>query len=130
MDASLNLILQDEEVTLFEALVLAAIFFEKRGEIKPSALAEAFQTTRGNVSHCISSLEAKGLVKRKIDAHDARALQLVLLPAGRKRAVRVVGILDRMQRHFEESVGVAKLEAMLTQMSVVEELCARLVKSG
>lgn len=130
MDASLNLILQDEEVTLFEALVLAAIFFEKRGEIKPSALAEAFQTTRGNVSHCISSLEAKGLVKRKIDAHDARALQLVLLPAGRKRAVRVVGILDRMQRHFEESVGIAKLEAMLTQMSVVEELCARLVKSG
>lgn len=130
MEASLNLVLQDEGLTVFESLVLAAIFFEMKGGVKPSFLAETFQTTRGNVSHCISSLEAKGLVKRKIDAHDARALQLVLLPAGRKRAVRVVGILDRMQRHFEESVGVAKLEAMLTQMSVVEELCARLVKSG
>jgi DNA-binding MarR family transcriptional regulator len=128
MDASLNLLLKDEGVTAFEALILAAIFFEKRGEIKPSALAETFQTTRGNVSHCISSLEAKGLVKRRIDAEDARALRLVLRPAGRKRAVRVVGILDRMQRHFETKIGVTKLETMLEHLHSVEDLCLRLVK--
>jgi len=126
MEASLNLVLRDEGVTFFEALVLAAIFFEKKGAIKPSALAETFQTTRGNVSHCISSLEAKGLVRRRIDPEDARAFRLVLQPTGRKRAVRVVGILDRMQRHFEETVGVAKLEAMLGQMGVVEGLCSHL----
>ena len=126
MEASLNLVLRDEGVTFFEALVLAAIFFEKKGAIKPSALAETFQTTRGNVSHCISSLEAKGLVRRRIDPEDARALRLVLQPTGRRRAVRVVGILDRMQRHFEETVGVAKLEAMLGQMGVVEGLCSHL----
>jgi DNA-binding MarR family transcriptional regulator len=125
MDASLNLLLQDEEVTAFEGLILAAIFFEKRGEIKPSALAEAFQTTRGNVSHCISSLEAKGLVKRRIDPEDARAVQLVLRPQGKKRAVRVVAILDRMQRRLEDGVGTAKLEGMLAQLGVVEEICAR-----
>jgi DNA-binding MarR family transcriptional regulator len=129
MDASLNLVLQDEEVTAFEALILAAIFFEKKGEIKPSALAEAFQTTRGNVSHCISSLEAKGLVKRRIDPEDARAVQLVLRPQGKKRAVRVVGILDRMQRRFEEGVGTAKLEGMLAQMGAVEEICARVARA-
>jgi DNA-binding MarR family transcriptional regulator len=128
MDSSLNLILQNEDVTLFEALVLAAIFFEKRGEVKPSALAQAFQMTRGNVSHCVSSLEAKGLVQRRIDAEDARAVQLVLRPQGRKRAVRVVGILDRMQRRFEDGVGAAKLETMLKQMNDVEELCARVAK--
>jgi DNA-binding MarR family transcriptional regulator len=126
METSLNLILRDEGVTFFEALVLAAIFFEKKGAIKPSALAETFQTTRGNVSHCISSLEAKGLVRRRIDPEDARALRLVLQPTGRRRAVRVVGILDRMQRHFEEAVGVTKLEAMLGQMGVVEGLCLHL----
>ena len=130
MDAALNLILRDEGVTFFEALVLAAIFFEKKGGIKPSELAETFQTTRGNVSHCISSLEVKGLVRRKIDPEDARALQLVLLPAGRKRAARVVGILDRMQSRFEEGVGVARLEAMLGQMGEVEELCLRLAESS
>jgi DNA-binding MarR family transcriptional regulator len=130
MEASLNLVLRDEGLTFFESLVLAAIFFEKKGNVKPSYLAETFQTTRGNVSHCISSLEAKGLVRRRIDADDARALQIMLLPAGRKRAVRAVGILDRMQRHFEETVSVAKLETMLEQMGVVEEMCARLAQSA
>jgi len=126
MEASLNQVLKDEEVTAFEALVLAAIFFEKRGEIKPSALAEAFETTRSNVSHCISSLEARGLVRRKIDPADARAVQLTLRPQGKRQAARVVGILDRMQRQFEEAIGAAKLQVMIAQMSEVEELCSRL----
>jgi DNA-binding MarR family transcriptional regulator len=126
VEASLNLVLREEGVTFFEALVLAAIFFEKKGGIQPSQLAETFQTSRGNVSHCISSLEAKGLVKRRLDPDDARALRLVLEPAGRKRAVRVVGVLDRMQRHFEQSIGVGRLGSMLGQMGMVEELCMRL----
>lgn len=130
MEASLNLVLKDEEVTAFEALVLAAIFFERRGEIKPSALAEAFETTRSNVSHCISSLEAKGLVQRKIDPKDARAVQLVLRPHGKRKAVRVVGILDRMQRQFEEGIGAAKLEGMIGQMAEVEELCSRVAETA
>jgi DNA-binding MarR family transcriptional regulator len=129
MEGSLNLVLRGEEVTAFEAMMLAAIFFEKRGQIKPSALAEAFQTTRGNVSHCISSLQAKGLVERRIDPYDARAVQLVLRPQGKKRAVRLVGILDRMQRRFEDGIGAAKLEGMLEQMLAVEELCARLSRA-
>jgi hypothetical protein len=35
-----------------------------------------------------------------------------------------------MQRHFEETVSVAKLETMLEQMGVVEEMCARLAQSA
>ena len=129
MEASLNVVLRDEGLTLFESLMLAAIFFEEKGGVKPSELAETFQTTRGNVSHCVSSLEAKGLVRRRIDADDARALRLVLQPMGRRRAVRVAGILDRMQTHFEKNVGVAKLEGMLEQMRAVEELCSAMAGS-
>ena len=124
IEAALNQTLGEEDLTFFESLVLAAVFFEKKG-VKPSALAETFQTTRGNVSHCVSSLEAKGLVRRKIDDDDARALQIMLLPAGRKRAVRVAGILDRMQRQFELTIGAAKLETMIGQMGKVEELCSQ-----
>jgi DNA-binding MarR family transcriptional regulator len=130
MEASLNTILREEGLTFFESLVLAAIFFESKSGIKPSALAETFQTTRGNISHCVSSLEAKGLVRRRIDPDDARAFQLVLQPTGRRRAVRVVGILDRMQRHFEETIGIEKLETMLGQMGVVEQLCSRLAETS
>ncbi len=124
MDAALAEVLTGEELSVFEAMVLVAIFFEKRGEIKPSELAVAFQTTRGNVSHCVSSLEAKGLVERRIDPDDARGFQLMLKPSGRRRAVRVVGILDGIQRQLEETVGVATLESMLKQLGKVEELCA------
>ncbi len=130
MEASLNLVLKDEEVTAFEAMVLAAMFFEKRGEIKPSALAEAFETTRSNVSHCISSLEARGLVQREIDPRDARAVQLVLRPQGKKKAVRVVGILDLLQRQFEAEIGIAKLQGMMRQMSEVEQLCAHAAEAA
>jgi DNA-binding MarR family transcriptional regulator len=123
MDASLGDVLKCEELSVFEAMLLVAVFFEGRGAIKPSELAEAFQTTRGNVSHCISSLEAKGLVERRIDPEDARGLQLVLRPAGRKRAARVAGILDRVQRRLEEAEGVERLEAMLWQLGKVAALC-------
>src|SRR5271170_3701670 len=130
MEASLNAILRDEELTFFEALMLAAIFFEKKGGIKPSYLAETFQTTRGNVSHCVSSLEAKGLVRRRIDPEDARSFRLVLQSAGKRRAVRAVGIFDRMQTQFEKNVGVAKLAGMLEQMRAVEELCSHMAESA
>ena len=49
---------------------------------------------------------------------------------GKRRAVRVVGIFDRMQTTFEKNVGVAKLAGMLEQMRAVEELCLRLAGSA
>lgn len=130
MDAMLNQILRDEGVSFFEALVLASIFFEKKGGIKPSELAETFQMSRGNVSHCITSLEAKALVRRRTDPQDARGCRLMLLPAGRKRAARVVGIMDRMQGQIEQIAGTAGLESMMRQMFIVESLCAGLAQAA
>src|ERR1039457_3894552 len=67
--------------------------------------------------------------RRKIDPEDARAVQLVLRPQGKRQAARVVGILDRMQRQFEEGIGAAKLEGMIRQMSEVEELCSSVAEA-
>ena len=78
------------------------------------------------MSHCISSLEGKGLVQRKIDPEDARAVQLVLRPRGKKQAARVVGIMDQMQRQLESGIGVERLAEMIAQMSQTDELCSRL----
>ena len=130
MESSLNLLLKAEDVTGFEALVLASIFLERSGEIKPSTLAEAFETTRSNVSHCVSSLESRGLVQRKIDPEDARAVRLVLRPQGKRQAARIVGILDKLQRRLEEGIGTAKLDGMIRQMSEVEELCSRVTEAA
>ena len=71
-----------------------------------------------------------GLVQRKIDPEDARAVQLVLRPKGRKQAARVVGIVDQMQRQLEAGIGATKLEGMIRQMSEVEELCSRVAQAA
>ena len=73
-------VLRDDKLSFLEGLTLATVFFESPKSIRPSQLAEAFGTTRGNVSHCVSSLEAKGLLQRRIDQEDARAFQLALKP--------------------------------------------------
>ena len=108
-----------------EALVLAALFFEAPRPIKPSGLADTFATTRGNVSHAISSLEAKGLVQRAIDPEDARGYLLTLRPAGRKCALRVIAAFDRMQRVFEQTAGKSALAHALAVIRELEEAGGR-----
>jgi DNA-binding MarR family transcriptional regulator len=100
-DALTTQLLEADDLNFLEALILATLFFESPSPVKPSQLAEAFGTTRGNVSHCVSSLEAKGFVQRKIDPQDARAYHLALKPTGKRTAVRVIGALDKVQRHLK-----------------------------
>jgi DNA-binding MarR family transcriptional regulator len=124
MESAFNAVLKLEGLTLSESLMLAAIFLEKK-RVRPSELARTFDTTRGNVSHTVSALEAKRLIRRRIDPEDARGFLLELEPAGRKRAARVAAILDRLQSHLEAEISPAKLDAMLRQLRAVESLCTR-----
>lgn len=104
---------------LMEGLVLVAILFEAPRQIKPSQLAETFATTRANISHSVSSLEAKGMIERRIDPTDARAYLLTLKPAGKKTAMRVIRAYDRMQQMFEKEIGKA---ALAEALEVIREL--------
>ncbi len=117
-------VLAPDGLGFLEGLILAALFFEAPRRVMPSQLAATFSTTRGNVSHCLSSLEAKGLLQRKIDPDDARAYQLTLKPQGRKCAVRVIGVFDKLQRKFEREIGKTALGAMLKSLRELEALCA------
>jgi len=117
-------VLAADDLSFLEGLVLAAMFFEAPAPVKPSQLAETFGTTRGNVSHCVSSLEAKGLLQRKIDPEDARAYLLTLKPQGKKCAVRVIGAFDTLQRGFEREVGKAALSEMVRSIRRIEALFA------
>lgn len=108
-----------DELGLTEGLVLAAMFLEEPRQTRPSQLAATLGTTRGNVSHAVSSLEAKGLVQRKIDPLDARGYLLTLKPAGKRCAVRVVGAFDKIQRSFEKQVGK---EDLANALRIIGEL--------
>src|SRR5580698_11421688 len=114
--------LADDNLGFLEGLVLAALFFEAPKMVKPSQLADTFGTTRGNVSHCVSSLEAKGLLQRKIDPEDARAYQLTLKPQGKKCALHVIAAFDKLQQEFEKEVGKPALGETLTTIRRLEAL--------
>ena len=111
-----------DELNFLDGLVLAAIFFDAPRQIKPSQLAETFATTRGNISHSVSSLEAKGLLQRKIDAADARAYLLTLKPAGKKAAMRVIAAFDRIQHAFEKEIGKTVLSDTLKVIRQLESV--------
>jgi DNA-binding MarR family transcriptional regulator len=118
-------VLAADELSFIEGLVLAALFFEAPQPVKPSHLAEAFGTTRGNISHCVSSLEAAGLIQRKIDPQDARAYLLTLKPQGKKCAMRVIGAFDKLQKEFEDELGKAALGDMLKSLRKLEAIFVR-----
>jgi DNA-binding MarR family transcriptional regulator len=98
------------------------MFFEAPRLVKPSQLAETFGTTRGNVSHCVSSLEAKGLLQRRIDLEDARAYLLTLKPQGKRCALRVIAAFDKLQHEFEAEIGKTALAEMLKSLRKLEAL--------
>ena len=119
-DALATRALAADELNFLEGLVLAALFFETPKLVKPSQLAETFGTTRGTVSHCVTSLEAKGHLQRRIDPVDARAYQLSLKPQGRRCAVRVIAAFDRLQKEIEGEVGKAAMGEMLRAIRKLE----------
>jgi DNA-binding MarR family transcriptional regulator len=117
-------VLAADGLGFLEGLILAAIFFEAPRAVKPSHLAEIFGTTRGNISHSVSSLEGKGLLLRKIDPEDARAYLLTLKPQGKRCAVRVIGAFDKLQNEFEQEIGKGALAEMLRSLRKLESLIA------
>jgi DNA-binding MarR family transcriptional regulator len=114
-----------DSLNFLEALVLAALFFEAPRQVKPSQLAETFSTTRGNLSHCVSALEAKGFLQRKIDPQDARSYLLSLKPQGKRCALRVIAALDRLQKEFESEIGKSALAEVLDYVRKLEIRAAR-----
>jgi DNA-binding MarR family transcriptional regulator len=118
-------VLAADGLGFLEALVLAALFFEAPRQVKPSQLAETFATTRANLSHCVSSLEAKGFLQRKIDPRDARAYLLTLRPQGRRCALRVIAALDHLQKEFESEIGKSALADLLRSLRKLDARAAR-----
>jgi DNA-binding MarR family transcriptional regulator len=110
-----------DDLNFLEGLILAAIFFDDPVLAKPSQLAETFGTTRGNISHCISSLEAKGFLQRLIDPADARSYMLALKPQGKRCAQRVIGVFDGLQTAFEKEIGKGLLSDTLKTIRKLEE---------
>jgi DNA-binding MarR family transcriptional regulator len=126
LEAGLNRALRRHDLTFLQGLVLVAIFFEDPVMVSPSQLAGSFWTTRGNMSHCLSSLEARGLVKRQVDQQDARVFRISIRPDGRKRAMGLIRAFDGLQNRLEREIGARDLRRTLANIGRIETLCLEL----
>jgi DNA-binding MarR family transcriptional regulator len=126
LESSLNRALRGEDLTFLQGLVLVAVFFEDPVMVSPSQLAGSFSTTRGNMSHCLSSLEARGLVKRQIDREDARVFRISIRPDGKKRAMRLIRTFDGLQNRLERDMGARNVRQTLANIGRIETLCLEL----
>lgn len=68
-----------------------------RGVASPTALADAIDTGRSNVSKVVARLETHGLVVRIADPGDKRAVVVALTPEGRVVAQRIVDATQAQQ---------------------------------
>lgn len=97
--------LRPEGTNLLQGLVLTALFFEDQTQITPSLLADLFHTSRGNMSHIISSLESRRWVQRVVNSRDARGFHILLTADGRKKALSLIKFYDGLQRSLEKGLG-------------------------
>jgi DNA-binding MarR family transcriptional regulator len=126
LDNELNRLLKDKGLNFSTALVLVSVLFEEPRTVTPSHLAAALSMTKGNVSHSIASLEAAGLLARRLNPEDARAHHLTLKPQGKKVAMQVVRVLHQMQTSFEKTIGSAQIKGLINLLRQIEQECANI----
>lgn len=125
VETNLNHALKSESLAFFPGLLLIAVFFEETGQVSPSQLATSFSTTRGNVSHGLSTLEARGFVKRQLDADDARVLRISIRPEGRRCAMRLMKCFNTLEDTIEQDLGKARVRATIDAIARVEQISGK-----
>lgn len=112
--SSVSATLKPEKLSFLQSLVLVAIFFENDNSALPSTLARSFQTTKANMSHCLSALERLGWVKRELREEDSRSYRISLTPDGRKKSIRLIKLYGDLQERFENQIGANRLQEGLS----------------
>lgn len=118
----INKHLKKNNLNLLQSLVLISLFFDEQTDIKPSQLAEVFQTSRGNISHIISNLEYKGLVKRVLDSNDARSYKIIIKQEGKKKAISLIKLFDQIQNHFEAELSASDCKKSVSNIKKIVDI--------
>jgi DNA-binding MarR family transcriptional regulator len=90
--------LEAHNVTVVEWLVLREL--SVAGEISPVNLGGRLGMPRSSISRHAKKLAAKGLVQRRPDLHDRRALTLILTAAGQRVVPALAALAERNDAEF------------------------------
>lgn len=85
-----------EGIDLDSTAITAISILDRRGPLRPSALADHLATGASNVSKVLGRLDVSGLIERRKDEADARATVIHLTDAGREVAAAFIRAGDGM----------------------------------
>lgn len=89
-----------------------------------SDLAERLGVTKQAVSQLVDDLEAMGVLRREVDAADARAKRVLFTDKGRATLLEGLGVLRALEAELTERVGTATMaglrEGVLAILSVID----------
>ncbi len=106
---SLEIELEKIGLNYIEALVLSALFFENDKEnIGPTRLANVLGIKKARSSQALTKLQNLGYIRRELSETDSRRVKIVLEPIGRKVAMNVVKMFNKMEDRLENILGSAK----------------------
>lgn len=121
LDAQLQ---RDDELTHFDYVALSALSFAPDRRMRMSELASSTNATLSRLSHAISRLEKRGLVRREPTPDDARATDVHLTADGRRKVIKatpshvenvralVLDALDADQQQQLHDISMAVLERL------------------
>lgn len=110
---------------LSHGLLMSLASVAKRGPLRLAELARLEQVSAPSMTRTVSELESRGLIVRRVDPDDGRAIQVAVTPAGldailvarAARAEVIAELLDEMT-----PAELAKVEAALPALERVLEL--------
>lgn len=85
LDAQLR---RDADLTHFEFMVLSVLRFAPDGTLRMSDLADSTSATLARLSHVVSRMERRGIVRRTPSPVDKRATDVSLADGGRRAVIR------------------------------------------
>ncbi len=85
-------------LNFIQALVLAAVYFEKDRSIRPTDITRVFFLSKSQTSQLLSHLEAMQFLRRTVDPADARSYRLKVRQEQRRRILAIVAVLERTER--------------------------------
>lgn len=80
------------------------LLIESHGKCHPSQIAKALGMSRPNVALSLKSLEAEGLIKRKVDENNRRQVFISLTPLGEIQEMKLVEPLFHMFKDWLDSM--------------------------
>ncbi|MEZ4331414.1 MAG: MarR family transcriptional regulator [Myxococcota bacterium] len=106
-----------------EYSVLRLLQSEPRRRLSPSRLAERIVRTTGAVSKLVDRLEAAGLVERRPDERDGRAVQVQLTAAGSRLANAASRAYNARRERILSQLAEGEIRATMTTLGrLVERL--------